>query len=69
MFPKNKKDQHKASPAGIETILGVGTSAEGTIATKGDFFVGGSFKGKIESGGNVVINKGTKVEADITAVN
>lgn len=69
MFQKAKKDLRIPVSSGPETILGSGTSAEGSITSKGDIFIGGEFKGSIKSSGNVVVNKGVKVEAQITAVN
>jgi len=62
---KNNSVPSPATPTASGTVIGKATTFEGTIETGGDVFVQGNVRGFIKSGGNVVVNDGSVVDAGI----
>lgn len=52
---------------GLYTIVGEGTTFEGTITVPHSILVGGTFKGKIETSEILTVGKNGVVEADVIA--
>ncbi|MCB1308127.1 MAG: polymer-forming cytoskeletal protein [Leptospiraceae bacterium] len=53
--------------ADIETVLGEDISFRGKLHFKKQLQINGRFKGKISTGGHLVIGKSARVEADVEA--
>jgi cytoskeletal protein CcmA (bactofilin family) len=48
-----------------DTVIGGAASLEGSITILGDLLIQGTFRGDITCMGNVIVNRGAEVEADI----
>jgi cytoskeletal protein CcmA (bactofilin family) len=63
-----KKDKPAALAGGkIDTVLGAGTSFNGTLKSDGNLRIDGSYQGHIETAGNLIVGAAAKVLADIKA--
>ncbi|NLG28734.1 MAG: polymer-forming cytoskeletal protein [Chloroflexi bacterium] len=63
-----KKDKPAALAGGkIDTVLGAGTSINGTLKSDGNLRIDGSYQGHIETAGNLIVGAAAKVLADIKA--
>ncbi|MHB0858957.1 MAG: bactofilin family protein [Anaerolineae bacterium] len=51
----------------IDTVLGPNTSYNGTIRSNGNIRIDGTYEGRLETAGNVIVGASGKVEADIVA--
>jgi cytoskeletal protein CcmA (bactofilin family) len=58
-----------AAAAKIETVIGPNASFRGTMQSDGGVRIQGVFEGTIETTGNLVVDEGAKVIANITAHN
>ncbi|MDQ7025818.1 MAG: polymer-forming cytoskeletal protein [Anaerolineae bacterium] len=56
-------------PVGFETVLGAGSSMEGSFSTKGNVRLDGDFTGTLDIEGNVLVGETAKITADIEARN
>ena len=65
MFKKTKIPS--VSGGKIENYLGPGTSYDGTIKSDENIRVDGTYQGRIETAGNVIIGPSARVVADIVA--
>ena len=66
------KQPHKPipqHPVGFETVLGAGSSMEGSLTTKGNVRLDGDFTGTLNIQGNVLVGETAKINADIEARN
>lgn len=63
---RRQRNQVRSHPNGRgDTILGPTTSVMGTLKTEGHLRLEGVFEGRIEAGGNVIVNEDARVVADI----
>jgi cytoskeletal protein CcmA (bactofilin family) len=53
----------------VETLVGASTSIRGNLRAEGTIRVDGTVEGEIQTAGNVVIGRGGKVMASVTAAN
>jgi cytoskeletal protein CcmA (bactofilin family) len=56
-------------PVGFETVLGAGSSMEGSLSSKGNIRLDGDFTGSLDIQGNVLVGETAKINADIDARN
>src|SRR5262245_7097686 len=56
-------------PVGFETVLGAGSSMEGSLTTKGNVRLDGDFTGTLDIKGNVLVGETAKINANIDARN
>lgn len=56
-------------PVGFETVLGAGSSMEGSLTTKGNVRLDGDFSGTLDIKGNVLVGETAKINANIDARN
>lgn len=56
-------------PIGFETVLGANSTLEGTLISNANVRLDGSFTGKLEINGNVLIGETAKITADVSARN
>lgn len=56
-------------PIGFETVLGSSSSLEGSLVSHSNVRLDGSFTGKLEINGNVLIGETAKITADVSAKN
>src|SRR5262245_10693503 len=56
-------------PVGFETVLGAGSSMEGSLTTKGNVRLDGDFTGTLDIKGNVLVGETAKITANIDARN
>lgn len=52
-----------------ESVLGVGVTLEGKIEGDGDVRIGGTIKGEIRIGGDLVVDRGGRLAAKVSAAN
>jgi cytoskeletal protein CcmA (bactofilin family) len=53
----------------LETLVGASTSIKGTLRAEGTIRVDGIVEGEIQTAGNVIVGRGGKVMASVTAAN
>lgn len=53
----------------IDTVIGPGTSFQGTIEATGMVRIDGDLKGSIKTKGNIVVGENGHVEGDLTGLN
>lgn len=58
-----------AQPVGFETVLGASCTLDGTLVSTGNVRLDGTFNGRLDIHGNVLVGETAKIEADITAKN
>lgn len=56
-------------PIGFETVLGANSTLEGTLISHANVRLDGTFTGKLEINGNVLIGETAKITADVNAKN
>lgn len=56
-------------PIGFETVLGANSTLEGTLVSHANVRLDGTFTGKLEINGNVLIGETAKITADVNAKN
>lgn len=56
-------------PVGFETVVGAGSSMEGSLSTNGNVRLDGDFTGTLDIKGNVLVGETAKITADIEARN
>lgn len=56
-------------PIGFETVIGTNSSLEGTLISHSNVRLDGTFSGKLEIDGNVLIGETAKITADVNAKN
>lgn len=66
-FGTNKRGDMDKGAKGLLTLIGEGTSFQGTIVVPHSMRIDGGFKGKIEVNENITIGASGIVEADIKA--
>lgn len=58
-----------AQPVGFETVLGAGCTLDGSLTSTGNVRLDGTFSGKLDIHGNVLVGESAKINADINAKN
>jgi cytoskeletal protein CcmA (bactofilin family) len=58
-----------SGPIGFETVLGAGSILEGTLKSKANVRLDGTFTGTLEIEGNVLVGETAKITADVNARN
>lgn len=61
------KNNGRAEGSSIDTIVGTEASFEGVLKTNNSISIDGTFKGRIESKGHVILNRAGQIEADVVA--
>ena len=56
-------------PVGFETVLGANSTLTGSLNSKANVRIDGTFEGSLEIEGNVLVGESGKVKADINAKN
>lgn len=56
-------------PIGFETVLGANSTLEGSFTSSSNVRIDGTFTGKLEINGNVLIGETAKISADVQAKN
>ena len=56
-------------PIGFETVVGPGCTLEGTLRSKGNLRLDGTFTGTLEIAGNILVGESARIEADVNARN
>lgn len=62
----SSKPQSAAS-ANVDTVIGAEAVLEGVLITQNSVCIDGTFRGRLESKGRVILNESATVEADIAA--
>ncbi|MBI1993508.1 MAG: polymer-forming cytoskeletal protein [Deltaproteobacteria bacterium] len=57
----------KAAADGKESVIGVGLAIEGKIEGEGDVRIAGNFKGDVRVKGNLIVEAGAHISAEISA--
>lgn len=65
LFPTSKTQS--AASSNVDTVIGAEAVFEGVLITENSVCVEGTFRGRLESKGRVILNGSAKVEADIVA--
>jgi Integral membrane protein CcmA involved in cell shape determination len=63
----NREDDNSINPGQITALLDHGASFEGRLTFEGTVRIGGRFKGEIFTNDTLVVNPGSKVDAQIEA--
>jgi len=58
-----------SQPVGFETVLGASSTLEGTLKSKGNVRLDGTFTGTLEINGNILVGETANIHADIDARN
>ncbi len=61
------KNTEKADQRSIDTVIGAEATFEGTLITKNSICVEGTFRGRLESEGAVILSRSGSIEADVVA--
>ena len=61
------KSSEKADQRSIDTVIGAEATFEGTLTTKNSICVEGTFRGRLESEGAVILSRSGSIEADVVA--
>ena len=65
----SESEQQSSSHIGFDTVLSASTVLEGTLKSKGNIRLDGTFSGKLDITGNVLVGETAEIDADIEARN
>lgn len=63
------ESEQSASHIGFDTVLSASTVLEGTLKSQGNIRLDGTFSGKLDITGNVLVGETAEIDADIEARN
>lgn len=68
-FDEPSQPQTARKPVGFETVLGANSELTGSLSSKANVRIDGSFEGALEIDGNILIGETGKIIADVNARN